>query len=145
LIEIARGLAEVEWWRRSVDLPETGRATRLVAVTDHYEAWLIHWASGGDIAMHDHGGSSGALWLLRGELSESYADRIDRRPLRSRFLAAGSGITFGPGHVHNLVNPGTAPATSVHVYSPHLSSMTFYDDALSPIRTEPLVLGQHVG
>jgi predicted metal-dependent enzyme (double-stranded beta helix superfamily) len=145
LIDVARGLGEVEWWRRATERPATGRSTRLIAVTDSYEAWLIHWAPGGDIALHDHGGSSGAMWVLTGELEESYTDAVVRRPLRRRFLGAGAGLTFGPGHVHDIVNPTSSLATTIHVYSPHLASMTFYDDAILPLHTDTLVLGQHVG
>jgi hypothetical protein len=31
--------------------------------------------------------------------------------------------------VHDVGNPGPAVATSLHVYSPPLSTMTFYEDA----------------
>jgi predicted metal-dependent enzyme (double-stranded beta helix superfamily) len=145
LIDVARSLADGGSWRRTLAVPQTGRATRLLAVTDAYEAWLIHWAPGGDIALHDHGESSGALWLVRGELGETYGSRVARGAMRGRILDAGTGITFDRDHVHDVINPGPQPATSIHVYSPHLSAMTFYDLDLRPLRTEPLVLGQHVG
>jgi hypothetical protein len=42
--------------------------------------------------------------------------------------------------VHDLRNPGPAPATSIHVYAPPLASMTYYghdaDGTLRPGRTE---------
>jgi len=38
-------------------------------------------------------------------------------------------VTFGGDHVHAVVNRGEAGATSVHVYSPPLSSMSFYRES----------------
>jgi predicted metal-dependent enzyme (double-stranded beta helix superfamily) len=113
-------------------------------VTSEYEAWVIHWARGGEIELHDHGGSNGAVAVVRGELTETYTS-APGRPLRTRFLGAPSAITFGPTHVHDLVNHGPTMATTIHVYTPHLASMTYYDRRLQPLRTESLVLGQHVG
>lgn len=113
-------------------------------MTPEYEAWAIAWARGGDIELHDHGDSHGVLTVVRGELTESYTTRLDH-PLCTRKLGARMTIAFGADHIHDIVNLGDTLAMSVHVYAPHLSSMTFYDDQLRPIRNEPLVLGQHVG
>lgn len=39
--------------------------------------------------------------------------------------------------IHDVVNRSDAPATSMHVYSPPLVHMTFYDPAtLGPVATE---------
>ena len=46
--------------------------------------------------------------------------------------------TFGPGYVHNLGNDDTVHATSIHAYSPPLSTMTYYrpeDMAIVPYET----------
>ena len=46
--------------------------------------------------------------------------------------------SFGPGYVHNLGNDGTVQATSIHAYSPPLSTMTYYrpeDMAIVPYET----------
>jgi hypothetical protein len=43
-----------------------------------------------------------------------------------RTLEVGGGSAFGPSHIHDVVNIGDVPATSVHVYSPPMASMTFY-------------------
>ena len=39
---------------------------------------------------------------------------------------------MGPAHVHDIVNAGPARATSIHVYSPPLRFMTFYDPVGRP-------------
>jgi predicted metal-dependent enzyme (double-stranded beta helix superfamily) len=51
-------------------------------------------------------------------------------------LAPGYVHGFEAGHRHDVVNDGPEVALSVHVYSPPLSSMTFYDDADVAVRTE---------
>ncbi len=62
------------------------------------------------------------------------------RHLRHRRLAEGDVVEFGPGHIHDVVNGGERPALSIHVYSPRLHSMTFYENrpgrGLMPVRTE---------
>ncbi len=47
--------------------------------------------------------------------------------VRAHRLLAGDTVQFGRRHVHAISNLGTRPATSVHVYSPPLRSMAFYD------------------
>ena len=55
-------------------------------------------------------------------------------------MVPGSARAFGPGHVHWVVNPTDEVATSIHVYSPPLVTMDFYEKALdrsfTRLRTE---------
>jgi hypothetical protein len=101
----------------------TERRYELLEAADDFEVWVIHWPSGGQLDLHDHGGSAGALWVRSGTLLEG--GLVNGR-VRSRRLISGQGISFGPSHVHDVVNRGPGPATSVHAYSPPLASMTFY-------------------
>ncbi|MDQ1488983.1 MAG: hypothetical protein QOD57_3098 [Actinomycetota bacterium] len=109
-----------------------------------FEAWLLGWPIGQGIELHDHGSSSGALVVVEGTLLETYVDASDRvRPgarLRHRRLPEGASIAFGPDHIHDVVNGGGRQALSIHVYSPRLRSMTFYEDTpdrgLAAVRTE---------
>jgi hypothetical protein len=101
-------------------------------------AWLITWAPGTGLDLHDHGGSAGSLAVVSGVLSERYgrlapgepdepgAGRLQGR-LRRRRLRRGSVTTFGPDHVHAVRNEGVEPAVSIHVYVPGLTEMAFYD------------------
>lgn len=129
LEDIAAGLA------RSVTpqlLPSLdGRRWSRLLVTYSYDAWLIGWPPGTGLDLHDHGGSRGALCVVRGTLDE-------RRLLRSgdsagaRRLTAGTASSFGPHHVHAIHNPmPETEALSVHVYSPPLSTMNFVGDRLA--------------
>jgi hypothetical protein len=99
--------------------------TRLLS-TEAYEAWLIAWSPASALDLHDHGGSHGALHVVRGRLAERYADRSEPDRVRTRRLRAGSGIHVPSTRIHEVWNPSSSVAVSVHVYSPPLADMTFY-------------------
>ncbi len=135
LTSIATGLAAVVT-PADLDLDDDRAYLRLLT-TDAYEAWLIAWAPGGSLDLHDHGGSAGAVAVVDGELLERYTDRLRPLPLRTNRVRARETLTVGPTRVHGMWNPGPTNALSVHVYSPPLSTMTFYDPRLlTPVRTE---------
>jgi hypothetical protein len=76
--------------------------------------------------------------VVEGELLERYTDSRRSHPLRTQHLRARRPLAIRPTRVHGVWNPGPANALSVHVYSPPLSTMTFYDPRrLTPLRTEP--------
>ena len=60
--------------------------------------------------------------------------------LRHRRLPKGASVSFGPDHIHDVVNGGARQALSIHVYSPRLRSMTFYENrperGLAAVRRE---------
>ena len=138
LAAIACRLASVSlpWQHRDGGAPAE-RCYELLLATRDLEVWTIYWPPGGSLELHDHGGSSGALCVVAGHLDEAC---LVGRTLRTRRLGRGGSVAFGPGHVHDVVNATARPATSMHVYSPPLSSMTFYDrqadGTVVPARTD---------
>jgi len=111
------------WWSTD-ELELTERAYELLEISEDFEVWVIHWPTDGVLQLHDHGGSNGALWVVSGVLEEgsiSTGHTYERRRIE-----AGHGTSFGPGHLHDVVNAGTETATSVHVYSPPMEKMTFF-------------------
>jgi predicted metal-dependent enzyme (double-stranded beta helix superfamily) len=101
--------------------------------TDIYEVWLLGWAPGQHVGMHDHGDAAGAFLFLAGELREVVPQR--RRSVID--LGARSTGVVARGQLHDVGNVSERPALSIHVYSPPLSTMTFYDAAgRSELRTE---------
>ena len=145
LAEIVQELADSPeiWW------PKVRRANGErwyvpLLQDDFCEAWLLGWPAGGGIELHDHGDSSGALVVVEGTLLETSIGAADwvRRGgrLRHRRLPQGALVSFGPDHIHDVVNLGSGQALSIHAYSPRLRSMTFYenrpDRGLAPVRTE---------
>ncbi len=62
-------------------------------------------------------------------LTEAVPERAreGRLNLTRAELRAGATATFGAGHVHDVANESDRPALSLHVYSPALTSMSFFD------------------
>jgi predicted metal-dependent enzyme (double-stranded beta helix superfamily) len=106
------------------DPGETTRSYSLLELDDDLEVWAIHWPPEQGLQLHDHGGSSGALWVIAGGLDE-LALGTDGQ-LASRHIRAGRGAAFGPTHVHDVVNRQRAATTSIHAYAPPMTSMTYY-------------------
>lgn len=106
-------------------LPPGQRAYDRVLRCDDYDVWVIHWAPNSGIDVHDHAQSAGALHVVRGELVEDHHDPYVL-PIVRRRLRSNRSRTFPIGHVHAVHNAGARLATSVHVYSPPLTDMTFY-------------------
>jgi mannose-6-phosphate isomerase-like protein (cupin superfamily) len=124
LAAIAAGLAAVTVpWELGLGEVPTERRFHRVLATEAYEAWVICWPSGESLDMHDHGGSAGAFSVVSGELDEA---TIEAGVTVTRTLAPGDTAVFGASRVHAVANRRTAVATSVHVYSPPLSSMMYY-------------------
>jgi predicted metal-dependent enzyme (double-stranded beta helix superfamily) len=99
---------------------------RLAQHADH-DVWLLTWLPGQGTDLHDHGGSSGALHVVAGELTEdTVVDTAAGPRMTARSLAEGIGRRFGDHHVHRITNRSDRPAISVHVYGPALTTMTRY-------------------
>jgi quercetin dioxygenase-like cupin family protein len=107
-------------------LPEDARhrtGMRLIA-TDRYDVWLLRWPPGTSVEPHDHGASIGVFAVVTGELLEV---RWTQGLRRSRLVVPGEVVTIERGVVHDVVAP-TVPSLSVHLYSPPLTTMSFYDE-----------------
>lgn len=135
LADIAAGLAASVTGDEVRVAPGELRGFVRLLESPSYEAWLIAWAPSGALELHDHGGSAGALHVVRGELVELFTDAIDRRPLRSRPVRAGQDLPLPATRIHEVWNPGPRTAVSVHVYSPRIRTMTFFDGNLQPVST----------
>jgi mannose-6-phosphate isomerase-like protein (cupin superfamily) len=122
LAEIAQSIAErPEEWLHRVRLSAEGRWYERLLADDDHEVWLISWLPGQATGFHDHGESEGAFAVVLGSLEE-------RDPGEGRTVDAGESWTFGRDYVHDVRNASDAPAVSVHVYSPPLSSMRRYEE-----------------
>ncbi|MCO6010758.1 cysteine dioxygenase family protein [Actinoallomurus purpureus] len=121
LAETARRLATApDEWIHRVRLSTEGRWYERLHQDDDHEIWLLSWLPGQSTGFHDHGGSRGAFAVALGSLREH--DLTTERD-----LAPGDFREFGPDYIHSVTNASTAPAVSVHVYSPRLTVMNRYD------------------
>ena len=109
---------------------------------DVVDLWLLTWQQDNSTDLHDHGGSRGAFRVLEGSLAEDRPRGLSgEQYLHRTRRTAGSTVAFGPGLVHDVHNVDAAPAVSLHVYSPPLTAMTYYDIAggsLAARHTEPV-------
>jgi hypothetical protein len=103
--------AQQRWWTQ-------------LALTSGLELWLLSWLPGQGTRPHDHGGASGSFTVLLGELAENY--RYPGRPIGDNHFGTGAALGFGPHRAHQVHNPGTVAAASVHAYSPPLLPVREY-------------------
>ena len=88
------------------------------------EAWLICWMPGHDTGFHDHDLSSGAVTVVSGSVRE---ERLHvGAPLSAAVYEAGEVFDFGSSDIHRVAHAGTAPAVTLHAYSPRLRRMGAY-------------------
>jgi hypothetical protein len=126
LKRIAAGLARAQ---QSVPLDgasDVPRSLRLLA-TAFYDVWLITWPDGSGLEPHDHGHVRSVLHVVEGELIEVFSDRVKRVDPAVRILQSGSSTPAESSVVHALNNRSGAEATTLHVYSPPLVDVTFFD------------------
>jgi hypothetical protein len=129
LLEIAAGLAQsatdlVHEWAQG-----TRRRYAGLIATSTCDAWLIEWASNSRLEFHDHGGSRGVVHVVAGRLVETYTDLHEPHPLRTQVVRTGESFQMSASRAHEVASPGPETTRSVHVYSPPLRGMTFFDPA----------------
>ncbi|MGO4463293.1 cysteine dioxygenase [Streptomyces sp. M-16] len=125
---LARSIAQDRGsWEHLVRYDATTRWYHRLRTGPGYEVWLLSWVPGQGSGRHGHGGSSGVLTVLDGELTEHSA----RGPLA---LGPGSQRVFAPGYSHEVVNDTLDGAVSLHVYFPGLTEMPMH--SCSPAREE---------
>jgi len=111
----------------------TQRTSVLAYSTPDYDVWILRWPHGTRVDPHDHGESAAAFSVVNGELLEV---RWEGGTPKRRRIKDSSVVTMDAGVVHDVVG-ATPSALSVHVYSPPLSAMGFYDPSgTRRVRTE---------
>jgi rhodanese-related sulfurtransferase/mannose-6-phosphate isomerase-like protein (cupin superfamily) len=93
---------------------------RLYQGPDH-DIWVISWMPGQSTGFHDHGISSGAFVVVSGVLEEH---RVGEPAQEVRL---GESRSFGSDYTHDVRNVSSAPAISIHAYSPPLNEMNEYE------------------
>ena len=93
------------------------------------DVWLICWLLAQDTGYHDHDLSSGAVHVVEGALCEDYfyRDADGWISVETRERPAGTVFDFDGSSIHGMRHAGGEPATSIHVYSPALWRMGYYE------------------
>jgi rhodanese-related sulfurtransferase/mannose-6-phosphate isomerase-like protein (cupin superfamily) len=125
LIEMASclALAVESCWAPFERHPNARSGLRILA-TDAYDVWLLSWPADTEISPHRHGDSNVAFAVVSGELEETHW-QCGHPEIRA--VRRGDCVAVGRGVVHEVRAKG-GEAISVHVYSPPLSRMEFFDD-----------------
>ncbi|WP_163990170.1 cysteine dioxygenase [Pyxidicoccus caerfyrddinensis] len=156
LPEYARDVPSLDWlverlrssrpdWRLLESLVRydaAGYARRVLDRTDACELLLVCWLPGQVSRVHDHGGSSGVSWVVRGQLQETrYAWGGDRL-LPDERSAAGEGdfLLERAETIHRIHNASRHGAVSLHLYAPPMVGMTRYDASVAQTLDAELAL-----
>jgi cysteine dioxygenase len=112
---------------------------------DWYQAWVMCWRNGQRSPIHDHKGSSCAVRVLRGTLTETlfgFAPNGHIKATLSRDFEPSAVIGGEDGDVHQVSNlqAGQADLVTLHVYSPPLIFMGTYDLSSANRGLEPMAL-----
>jgi quercetin dioxygenase-like cupin family protein len=122
LADIAAGLSAAPGlWRGEVRHDPAARQPVRLLSTARYDVWVIGWMAGHRTTLHDHGRSAGALAVVEGALEETLPGG------RTRTIGAGEVVDLPGGLMHDVAAAaGAEVSTSIHVYSPPLTAMTYY-------------------
>ena len=126
LLIVAQKIArDTALWEPRVQHDPLQRTFHEVARTDDFSAWLICWMPGHDTGFHDHDGAGGVGLVLRGAVRESRL-RVGG-PAIERTCAESEYFGFTGLDIHRVEHAGSAPAVTLHVYSPVLLRMGSYE------------------
>jgi len=121
-IELQRFVAELaaapERWAHAVRHTSDVRVHAQIWDDEEVNAWVICWSEDQDTGFHDHDESSAAIAVISGQVREDRL-RLGQAP-RSRVLGSGPVFTVPSVAIHRVLHAGTAPAVTLHAYSPPL-------------------------
>jgi predicted metal-dependent enzyme (double-stranded beta helix superfamily) len=127
LAALVQELAErPDLWRGLVRHDEHERVYVRLHRDHHIDAWLLCWVATQETGLHDHDVSSGAVRVIEGRLAELRLV-LGEGGLDEVVYAPGEGFCFDASRIHDVRHAGTAPAVSLHVYSPPIWRMGFYE------------------
>jgi len=131
---------EPRLWRHLVRHDEQTRYFNQLYRDPHVDVWLICWLNAQNTGYHDHDQSSGAVYVVEGMLCEDYFYRDDDNWIKelTHERHAGMAFDFDGSYIHGVRHSGGPPATSVHVYSPALWRMGYYEPGALGLHRNPI-------
>jgi cysteine dioxygenase len=135
LAALTKELAELEidWAALEPHALFSARAYRrnLVKASRHYNLLVLCWKNGQRSPIHDHTGSSCAVRVLKGTMTETlfeFAANGHVKPTLSRDVPVGAVIGSVDKDMHQVSNlqAGDADLITLHVYAPPLLVMGTY-------------------
>lgn len=133
--------ADPETWEPLVRHDPLQRGAARLRSDDEVEVWVLSWLPGHDTGYHDHGGSTAAIYVTRGEIRE---ERLSfAGPPRGQILTTDSVGVVPALHIHRVHHEGTVPAVSIHAYSPPLADVGVYNEDADGIIERRVQPGDH--
>jgi predicted metal-dependent enzyme (double-stranded beta helix superfamily) len=127
LLALAEELAaRPDLWGDHVRHDERRRVYTRIHRDPVLDVWLICWSGTQDTGLHDHDLSSGAVRVVRGSVAEERL-ALGQPELTVTEYPAGGGFRFDASRIHNVRHAGADAATSLHLYSPPLWRMGYYE------------------
>jgi cysteine dioxygenase len=128
-----------------VRFAETTYRRNLVHAGPWHNLWVLCWKNGQRSPIHDHRGSSCAVRVLAGTMTESLFDRAANghiKPTCSRDLAPGSVLGSADTDMHQVSNlqADNKDLITMHIYSPPLTVMGTYSLSDNLRGEEPMFL-----
>jgi cysteine dioxygenase type I len=129
LVQLATAVGTTrELWRDRVRHDPGERIYMQLFRDTHVDVWMICWLDDQKTGYHDHDVSSGAVYVVEGELVEDrFHFGVRGLTHASRKRPAGAAFDFDAAYIHGIRHAGGPPATSIHCYSPPLWRMGYYD------------------
>jgi predicted metal-dependent enzyme (double-stranded beta helix superfamily) len=125
---LAAELAEQpQLWRGHVRHSRDERIYTELYRDHHLDVWLICWTGIQDTGLHDHDVSGGAVQVVEGALEEDRL-RLGAGIDTTRYTA-GQSFRFDASRIHDVRNADGHVSVSLHLYSPPLWRMGYYDVA----------------
>ena len=125
LERFVQGLVAQPWlWRHHQRHASDIRVYEQIWDDEDVNAWVICWSEDQDTGFHDHDESGAAIAVISGSVREDRL-RLGSAPA-SRTLHAGSVFTVPAVAIHRVLHAGSAPATTIHAYSPPLRRVGAY-------------------
>ena len=113
-----------------VEDPAKPYGRRVLLDGPHMEMMIASWTRGVTCAPHDHGGSSGAVRVLRGEAVHTVWHVVDGNMVQVLQERVGPGaiLVCGPDMVHSMVDGGADDKlATLHLYTDPIPFMMVYD------------------
>jgi mannose-6-phosphate isomerase-like protein (cupin superfamily) len=117
-------VATPERWRALVRHSPARRVYAQIWDEQDLNAWLICWSRDHDTGFHDHERSAAVIAVIDGYVREERL-RLRGEP-RSQVLGREASVYVPPAAIHRVLHWGTAPAVTIHAYSPPLRTTGAY-------------------
>lgn len=100
---------------------------KIVYQDERLEIILTAWRPGNVCLPHDHGNSSGAVFVLRGSLKNTFHHPTILTPTRTQTVNEEKILSIPKGTIHSVMSGTQGELIGLHVYWPAIDSMFVYD------------------